>query len=268
MTAEDTPSSGETSVIARTLLLKVKGSGDSERLTRGQMHCIHLPGVMAKYLQYLAKLNPKGEELLARIRARQLTFNAFHKRINESAAANAIAWEVLAEFMGLQDLTPEYNKAIEAIVSEMDFAAKAEQAGTVFSEAVHDLLESGLYYLEGIRGCNDTPHVDNAKKLGFVDDDHVYLFGNLCIAEANALRQKVTGTTIKYSSGAIYDQLAASGMLVVQKGKPTTVIKVDGTSYRVLKLVKGEFDYDGAIENDAEHASSPVWTEEDGALLN
>jgi hypothetical protein len=267
VTAEDTPS-GEASVLARTLLLQVKGSGDSDRLTRSQMHSKHLPGVMAKYIQFLAQKKYKEDQLIAIIREKQKIFPASHSRIRENFAANSLAWDIFAEFMGFEDLSPKYYEVAQETLKNMDRTTKAEQAGSLFVDMVWELLSSGGFYLEGIKGANSTPHDDHAKRLGWICPDYTYLLGSTALAEANTLRQRLTGTPIKYSAGAIYDQLIHARQLIPQGDKPSHVIKVDGSSFRVLKFQKGVLEESDQGYDDSEYASSEVRFEEDGAILN
>lgn len=267
VTAEDLPS-GEASVLARTLVLPVKGSGDSDKLTKGQMHAKHLPGVMAKYIQFLANKKFKEDIMGALVREKQKIFPATHSRVKETLAANSLAWDVFAEFMGFEDLSPKYYEVIQEVLKNMDRTTRAEQAGALFVDTVTELLSSGNFYLEGIKGANSTPHEDHAKKLGWICPDYVYLLGSTTLAEANALRQRVTGIPIKYSAAAIYDQLIAARQLIPQVDKPTHVIKVDNSSYRVLKFHRGVLEESDKTYDDAQSETGEVRFEEDGALLN
>ena len=269
VTAEDMPAAGEASVIARTILLHIKQSGDSDRLTRAQMHAKHLPGLMAKYIQFLANKRFKKDDVVMAIRNKQREFRVSHARIAENAAANSLAWDIFAEFMGFEDLTPVYTQSIQNVIQAMDLTARSEQAGSVYVSLISDLISSGNVYLEGFKGYQDTVHLDHAKPIGWISDENVFILGSIAMAEANALRQRVVGSPIKYSQAAIYDQLIAAGQLEpAVGGKPTHVIKVNGASQRVLKFKRGVLEQIETSYASAQHEESEVRLEEDGALLN
>lgn len=267
VTAEDVPS-GEASVLARTLLIQVKGCGDSDRLTRAQMHAKHLPGVMAKYIQFLAGKRFKEDYFFNLIREKQAALPKSHARIKENFATNAVAWELFAEFMGLQELTDQYHEVMLDVFKNMDSTTKSEQAGAMFVDMVSELLSSGDFYLEGIKGADDTRHDEHAKRLGWVCPDYVYLLGSVTLAEANSLRQRLTGSPIKYSAAAIYDQMISARQLIPQGDKPSHVIKVDNSSIRVLKFNRGVIEQSEETYYDAQPTGSEVRVEENGALLN
>ncbi|MDD2231178.1 MAG: hypothetical protein PHY48_17480, partial [Candidatus Cloacimonetes bacterium] len=266
-TGEDQPN-GEASVIARLLLLLIKNPGNSERLTRGQMHAKLLPGVMAKYIQYLANRNFKEDEVTLIIREKEKLFTTGHARIKEVLAVNSFAWDIFADFLGCEDLSVHYYAALQELKNTMDRTTKAEQAGTMFTDTIRDLLESGAFHLDGLKGANGTPHAEHSKRLGWITDDCAYVLGSVALAEANALRQRLTGQPIRYSAQAIYDQLIASGHMITQAGKPSHVIKVEGASIRVLKFARGVVEDLDQTYNDPQPEGSEVRFEENGALLN
>lgn len=267
-TAEDRPL-GEASVIARTLMLPITRVGDCAKLTKGQLHSKHLMGVMAKFIQHLANTTFREDDLMARIRDKQAMFKSSHARVSENMAANSLAWDYVSEFLGLQDLTPQYNAAMFKMLSSMNNTTQEEKASTVYLDMIRELLSSGKFYLLGIRGSNSTDAAEHATMIGWMDTEHIYLLGGIALAEANALRSRLTGSTIKYSAQAIYDQLIDAGVLLTQNGKTTHVIKPSGgSSHRVLKLLRGVVEQNEEADYVTEPETSEVRIEENGALLN
>lgn len=268
-TAEDIPQ-GEASVLSRILLLKIPGRGDSVHLTKAQANANLLPGVMAKYIQFLCQRKLREHDYEMMLAERRLQFKAFHGRVAESLAANSIAWDAVSEFLGLQDLTPEYELALKNILETMNSSTQDEQAGHVFVAAVQELLQSGQCYLEGYGGADDTEHPEGARRIGWVTPRCVYLLGTLAIAEVNKFRVAVTGSPLKYSAGAIYDQLIHAGFVIRAKnGKPTCIVKVNKQSVRVLNFRRGVLEkYDEAPSNSIQLDSSVIRDQKEGTEKN
>jgi hypothetical protein len=65
-----------------------------------------------------------------------------------------------------------------------------------------------------------------------------------------------------------FPQLAAAHKLIPSGDKPTHVIKVDQSSFRVLKFHRGVLEENEEPNYDAQPESGEVRIEEDGALLN
>lgn len=238
-TAEDIPT-GEASVISRIMLLKIPGRGDAVHLTKAQAYAKLLPGVMAKFIQFLCNKRLREHDYEQLLAERRLQFKAVHGRVCESLAANSIAWDLLSEFLGFEELTPAYYRGLTNILTTMNLTTQQEQAGFVFRDTLSDLLDSGNYYLEGM-GCNGTEHVENAKRLGWISSQHVYVLGTQALAEVNKVRIQITGSPIKYTATTIYEQLLASGCIIPDaNGKPTKVVKCNGrNSVRVIEFKRG-----------------------------
>ena len=241
-TAEDVPT-GEASVISRILLLKITQPGHSDNITMARKYAYMYPGVMSKFIHFLLNKNIRPEEYEDKLAERRKKYRATHGRVSESLAANSIAWDLVAEFLDLHDLTPQYEAAINNILATMNLTTRQEQAGYLFIEAISDLIDSGKCYLQGTEEGLTTNHNDMATKLGWRTPKSVYILGSLALAEANNFRTKVTGTAINYTRNTIYDQLLATGALIPDgKGRPNKVIKMDGQSVRVLEFKRGVID--------------------------
>lgn len=268
-TAEDIPQ-GEASVLSRILLLKIPGRGDSDHLTRAQANANLLPGLMSKYIQFLCqrKLREHDYELL--LAERRSKYKAFHGRVSESLAANSIAWDAVAEFLGLEDLQSEYDFAIEEILHTMNMSTRDEQAGFVFISTLTELLQSGQCYLEGYNGMDDTEHPENAKRIGWITPSEVYLLGSLALAEVNRFRISINGVGLKYSTSAIYDQLIHAGQVKPAKnGGPTNIVKINKQSVRVLKFRRGVLEhYDEAPTNSVQLDSAVIRDQQEGTEKN
>ena len=238
-TAEDIPT-GEASVISRILLLKIPGRGNSDHLTKAQAHAKLLPGVMAKFIQFLCNKKIREHDYEKLLAERRNKFKAVHGRVCESLAANSIAWDLVAEFLGLEDLTEDYYRGVSNVLATMNLTTKQEQAGYVFQETLADLIDSGNFHLEGL-GCNGTEHLETSQRLGWINSQHVYILGSKALAEVNKLRMQLTGSPIKYTANTIYEQLVAAGTVIPDaNGKPTKVIKVNNrSSARVLEFRRG-----------------------------
>lgn len=260
VTGEDLVS-GEASAIARTIIVPIRSVGDTEKLTRGQSMAKHLPGLMTKYIQFLLENKDKISDwsTYTTIAHESTKFSVTHKRIKMNLALNEFAWNLAAEFLGLQDLTPQYLAAMEEIARYMEVTTAAEQAGASFIELTREVLSSGDFYLEGIKGAKCTPHIDSAKRIGFVAEEAVYLSGTHTLAAVNALRNKLYGKGLAYSQNAIYEQLAGDGLIErSSNGKLTTVLKVAGQSHRVLKLMRGVVDDVEDFDTGAEFNGSEI----------
>lgn len=258
-TAEDVPQ-GEASVISRIMLLKIPGRGDSAHLTVAQSYAKHLPGVMSKFIQFLAQKKIRRHEYDQLLAERRMKFNAAHGRVCESLAANSIAWDLVAEFLGLEDLTPKYYQGIDNILTTMNLTTKQEQAGYIFIETVADLLASRNFYLEGVSGCMSTEHSETAKRIGWITPKRVYLLGTQALAEVNRMRTQITGQGIKYTANTIYEQLIACGAVVPDgKGKATKVVKIERQSVRILEFRRGVLEqYDETPGNSFKPTSCVV----------
>ncbi len=238
-TAEDVPT-GESSVISRIILLKIGQPGDSDNLTMSRKYAYMYPGVMSKFIHFLLNKNIRREDFEDKLAERRKKYRAMHGRVSESLAANSIAWDLVAEFLNLEDLTPQYEKAIENILSTMNVTTRQEQAGFLFIETLSDLIDSGKCYLQGTVDGLTTNHNETATRIGWRTPSSVYILGSLALAEANNFRAKITGSPINYTRNAIYDQLLATGCIIPDgKGRPNKVIKMDGQSVRVLEFKRG-----------------------------
>jgi hypothetical protein len=130
------------------------------KLTKGQAMAKHLPGLMTKYIQFLIENRSRISDMntYISIAHESIKFNVAHKRVKMNLALNEFAWTLAAEFLGLEDLTPKYKAAMDEIARYMDITTSSEQAGSTFIELTRELLSSGDYYLEGIKGEPSTPH--------------------------------------------------------------------------------------------------------------
>jgi hypothetical protein len=268
-TAEDIPQ-GEASVLSRILLLKIPGRGDSGHLTKAQANANLLPGLTSKYIQFLCQRKLREHDYEAMLAERRTKFRAFHGRVAESLAANSIAWDAAAEFLGLEDLTSEYNAALQEILQTMNLSTRDEQAGFVFTATVGELLQSGQCFLEGYNGADDTEHPEGAKRIGWVTPNNVYLLGSLALAEVNKFRILMTGAPLKYTAGAIYDQLIHSGHVQrANNGNPTTIVKINKQAVRVLNFKRGVLEhYDEAPANSIKLDSGIVRDQQEGTEKN
>lgn len=240
VTAEDVPPEGETSIPARTLELHVPTTGNPMKLTNAQIGSTILPGVMSKFIEYLCNkhLNQADYERLLSERRQQ--FQALHSRVKENLAANSLAWDIVSEFFGFQDLTPYYNQGIANILSQMNTATKSQQASTVFIESIQTLLASSMFYLEGINGYDSTPHMENARRIGWIDEKGCYINGQEALAEVNSLRLRSTGSPMNYTLRTIYDQLIAHGEIVPDNtGKPTKNKRINGWQVKIIEFKRG-----------------------------
>lgn len=264
-TAEDVPA-GEASVISRILLLKIGQPGHSDNITMARKYAYMYPGVMSKFIQFLLNKNIRQEEFEDKVAERRKKYRATHGRVSESLAANSIAWDLVAEFLGLEDLTPQYEAALENILATMNLTTRQEQAGYLFIEAISDLIDSGKCYLQGTEEGLTTNHNDMATKIGWRTPKSVYILGSLALAEANNFRSKVTGSAINYTRNTIYDQLVATGAIIPDgKGKPNKVIKMDGQSVRVIEFKRGVVDrVDEKTDNLNQPASGIIRYKGDG----
>lgn len=269
-TGEDVPAMGESSVMARVLVLSIKGSGNMDKLTRSQMHCKHLPGVMAKFIQFIINKKLKEDDVFEILANKKKLFSqgGMHPRNVEIFALNSFAWDMFAEFMGCEELSKVYYENLVETRAAAGELTKNEQASNLFLEGICDLLSAGSHYLEGTKGYNSTYHTDHAKKIGWIAGEAVYLLGNIALGEVNMLRTKTTGNTLKYSLGAILDQMAGANQILLTKGKTTHVVKMDGQSARVVKVVRGILESSEKIRDDAESTNSTIRSEEDYAVIN
>lgn len=246
-TAEDVPT-GETSVIARILLLRILQRGNSDHLREAQSYAYMFPGVMSKFIQFICQEKPKVRDLDLLLTERGKLFNAQHSRVAESMAANSIAWDYVSRFLGLEDLTEEYYKGLETVLLTMNTTTQQEQAGFIFTETLSGMIASGSHYLQGVLGEDDTEHTERSARIGWITPKAVYIVGQSALAEINKVRTQLTGMPIKYSTTAIYDQLLANGSIIPDKnGKPTKVVKIERSSVRVLEFPRGVLEnYDEA----------------------
>lgn len=267
-TGEDSPAMGESSVMSRILLLKITSKGDSDRLTRGQLNAIHLPGIMAKYIQFLANKKWRDNELFNILIAKEKQFAGGHPRTAQVFATNSIAWDLFAEFLHCEDLSPAYYEGMKQTKDQSDLETQNEQAGSIFINTVKDLLDNGTHFLAGTHGEYATSHFDNAKCIGWIDNEFVYLLGSIALAEVNALRIHTVGSPIKYSIQAIYNQLLARNLIIPdKKGKPTQPKTIDGKRARVTVIRRDVF-FDEETTYSAQHQEGEVWSEQGSVVLN
>lgn len=240
VTAEDVPPEGETSIPARTLELRVPTTGDPIRLTNSQIGVNMLPGVMSKFIQFLINKHLNSADYERLLSERRQQFKALHARTKENLAANSIAWDLVAEFFGFEDLTPMYHQGISNILERMNAATKSQQAGEVFVESISTLIASGMYFLEGINDYESTPHMEGAKRLGWIDEKGCYLIGQEALAEVNTLRMKSTGSPMNYTLRTVYDQLIAFRRIIPDAaGKPTKNKRINGYQIKIIEFRRG-----------------------------
>lgn len=265
-TAEDIPM-GEASVISRVLLLKIPGRGNSDHLTQAQIYANMLPGVMAKYIQFLINKHINTADYEQLLAQRRKMFPAMHGRVSESLATNSIAWDLVAEFLGLEDLTPQYYAALDNVLATMNSTTRQEQAGTVYIDTLLDLLATGNFYLESDQMGETTHHCDTAKRIGWIRKNSIYIMASQALAEINKLRIQITGSPIKYSPNAIYEQLKATGVLIPSgKGMSSKSVKINGQSVRVIELRKEILGKDDETSTDQFKPTSAILRDTPGPI--
>ena len=267
VTGEDLPT-GEASVLARTLVVPIKVKGDSEKLTRGQLYAKNLPGVMSKYLQFLASKHLNIEVLTALLREKQRGYTGCHERAIQNIALNSIGFEMFAEFFECPELLPVYHEAMKKIATNMDKVTRGERACEIYIDSIRELLSTGGVFLEGVKGENSTPHMENARKIGWITPTNVLLLGSTALAEASAFRNRVTGNGIKYSAQAIYDQLESEKVIELHNGKPTYPVRIDAQTHRVVRFKRGVLEGYETTSNADEPESSEIRIEENCTELD
>lgn len=236
-TAEDIPT-GEASVIARTIQLHVPSKPNTEAMTLAAESASLYPGLFSKWVQHIINLNIDPRKSGSTIRRYQAKFQGEHQRVNESLAMNAITWDLLSDFFNLHDLDDYYYEGLNIIGGTMAHTVAGEKASNEFIAILCELLGTKNYYFQGKDGVNSTEHNDNAKLLGWVTRDELYLLGRTALAEANSHRYRTFGSSLRYSVNALYDQLINDGYAIAGRDKSTVQIRVDGTRQRVLRLRK------------------------------
>lgn len=271
-TAEDIPT-GESSVLSRMLVVNFPQHGkDLKKMREAEVQAdpsVNIyAGVMAKYVQFLINKKLKQRDLYAMFSDKRDSFKTAHSRVTENLALNAVGWEFMSEFLELKDLEKQYYNGLSLMQSTMDQYTHSERASTMFVDLVKELLSSGKYYLEGYSGEQDTPHTENATKLGWVGPQNVYLLGNSAIAAANALRERVHGSAMKYSNQAIYAQLDADGLLEKQRDHYIGGKSIYGTTHRVLFLKRGVVEQSDRLGVEATDEDRGLWSSQNSALLS
>lgn len=263
---------GEASALARMIVIPIREKGDLDRIFSAQKKAKYLPGLMAAYIKYVAE---NIEEIrswnsFAEVSLLSKKMKVHHERVKENFALNAFAWELMAKFLDMQDLSPQYYAGMEEQAKYMDDITQAEQASNIFIDMTKELLSSGEYYLEGARDGSSTPHRDiGAKRIGFRTKDNVHLIGSLTFAAMNKLRRDITGADLRFSPNAVYEQLITDGMLIPQSGKPSGTFKVNGQAHRVLKFKRGVVDdIDEEDNNGPEFIKSEIRFKEEPTVLN
>ena len=242
-TGEDMPI-GESSVLARMLIHPIKHEPNLDRLTKGQQYRKFLPSLMVRFLQHIAKNLDyfTSEAAQDKLQDYVRRYGAAHARVSGNVGLNHFAWDVAAEVFGLQHLTAEYERGINSILANMNEATVSEKPSTIFTESMRDILSSNNFYLSKKEqdADIDLPEPDqHAQIIGFIDEDSVYLLSSMSLGEVNTLRKKIYDQTVKYSARAIYEQLEADNVLITFNGKLTGVIRVKGSTHRVIRLRRG-----------------------------
>jgi hypothetical protein len=235
-----------------------------------------LPGLMAKYIQFIAtKMGTiLAPDTVTKIRDLQRNIPMSHDRLRSNFCLNAYGWEMFAEFTGLHDLTPKYYDACSKLVTFMSTTAQDEQASNIFIESIRDLLGSGEFYLEGTgrpgdKGYDYPPdRKDWAKRIGFRTATTVFLIGTEAMKYINESRMKLLGTRLEFSSNAIYEQLLSENKLIIQSGKTTASRKFNHVSFRVVKMHRGIIDDINDDEDAAQIARTASLPEMVGAEIS
>ena len=109
-----------------------------------------------------------------------------------------------------------------------------------FVRIIADSFAQGVVWAQGTPGIEDTEHEVYSEKLGFVDEDWLYLFGEATLAYVQEAGRKA-GDPFPLNRGALYKGLVEARIAVA--GTTCTTLKYrHGTSvYNVLKLRADRF---------------------------
>lgn len=250
VTAEDTPT-GEASVLARTLLIRVQPpkNGAISSIRRNNLDSLssitpRLPMVGADYISWRIRQGldkNKCNEEIARTRAEVQDIQ--HGRIGETIAVQTVQWKYTRDYFHLEEYDNSFKAAINHLQVEMNTTIRDEQAGSVFIDCLSEMISSGHYYLEGRPPYASTEHDDRAQRLGWIDDKAVYIIGGDSLKAVNSYRSE---GPLKYTKNAVYAQLDALGFIEKDlcdktKGKVgnTATISISGSRKKVIPIKRG-----------------------------
>ena len=243
-TGEDYPALGEASVLARMLLLQIQERGNSEHLTHAQQMAMNFPGIMAGWIQFLINKNLDRSELLAKANGYRQSFQAHHGRTAETIAFLKVVWELVSEFLHLEELDNAFEQAIVAVCRDMYIATTNETAANVFVETLKGLIEDKTLKLQCL---SQGQCFDNQNIIGFYNAENVFVFPDRAISEVNSRLQCMNHNAIEFSRNALYRQLSAENFIITDQNNSTVKIRVGDRSLRMLKFPRNIFA--GTVEN-------------------
>ena len=212
-TGEDIPKFKEASVLARCFLLPVNSVGDKERLTASQNLAGELPKLMSGFIQFLINKKYPEEQWLCMFDTVRREYKTRHMRTAETAAMLTISWNLLAEYLGIEDLTVAFKDNLEYLLRNMNILVANESAASVFMDTLISLLEDGT--VEIIPKDSNFNHQDMTKVVGYHDNKKVYILKGKAMSVVNERLFKMNSNRIQFSPQALMDQLIAENKIIV-----------------------------------------------------
>ena len=243
-TGEDYPALGEVSVLARMLLLQIQERGDSEHLANAQRMASNFSGIMAGWIQFLINKKLNRSVMIDKVNTYRQSLQAHHGRTAETIAFLKVVWELVSEFLRLEELDDAFEQAIVAVCRDMYIATTNETAANVFVETLKGLIEDQTLTLQCL---SQGQCFDNQNIIGFYNAENVFVFPDRAISEVNSRLQRMTHNAIEFSRNALYRQLSAENFIVTDQNNSTVKIRVGDRSLRMLKFPRSIFA--GTVEN-------------------
>lgn len=243
-TGEDYPALGEASVLARMLLLQIQERGDSEHLANAQRMASNFSGIMAGWIQFLINKKLNRSVMIDKVNTYRQSLQAHHGRTAETIAFLKVVWELVSEFLRLEELDDAFEQAIVAVCRDMYIATTNETAANVFVETLKGLIEDQTLTLQCL---SQGQCFDNQNIIGFYNAENVFVFPDRAISEVNSRLQRMTHNAIEFSRNALYRQLSAENFIVTDQNNSTVKIRVGDRSLRMLKFPRSIFA--GTVEN-------------------
>lgn len=243
-TGEDYPALGEASVLARMLLLQIQERGVSEHLANVQRMAPNFSGIMTGWIQFLINKKLNRSVMMDKVNTYRQSLQVHHGRTAETIAFLKVVWELVSEFLHLEELDNAFEQAIVAVCRDMYIATTNETAANVFVETLKGLIEDKTLKLQCL---SQGQGFDNQNIIGFYNAENVFVFPDRAISEVNSRLQCMNHNAIEFSRNALYRQLSAENFIITDQNNSTVKIRVGDRSLRMLKFPRNIFA--GTVEN-------------------
>jgi len=226
----------------------VDNASAKERLNQCQAESHLYPHALAEYLLWLRDnwdvLRRELPAQWADLRDNEHIAGMQHQRIPAALAKLYIGFDLAMQFYTqreiitgdeAQDWRNLFFEAMKKDALAHSILVEEEDPIDRFVRIMTDSFAQGRIWCAGAQGIQDLPHEVYAEKIGFVDQDWLYLLGEAMLTYVQQYCRSA-GDPFPLNRNALYSGLVEAGIAIPGTSYTTIQYKVAGNKYNVLKV--------------------------------